>query len=77
MSDKTKVRGHITYDSEYGHVCTCSETLHPYYESGLRTNYFQSAYDNTVRVARDVEPTESGSYWYVCERCGAGGWSGL
>jgi hypothetical protein len=30
-----------------------------------------------MRVNRNVEPTESGSYYYSCSVCGAGGWSGL
>jgi hypothetical protein len=30
-----------------------------------------------VRANRNVEPTESGSYYYSCSVCGAGGWSGL
>lgn len=38
-----------------------------------------SEHGNTVVVDRDVEPTESGSYWYACSRrdCRAAGWSGI
>jgi len=71
MSTQTEC-GRIIYDSEHGHVCTCSQ-------SGI---YFDSdgnayeEYEHTVRVDRDTEPTNSGSWFYVCERCGAGAWSG-
>ena len=65
----TQERGQITYDSEYGHVCTCSRQRHKY---GKPDSYRQ-----TVKVDRNIEPTESGSCWYVCKRCGAGAWSGL
>lgn len=29
-----------------------------------------------MRVVRSIEPTDSGSYYYACAVCGAGGWSG-
>lgn len=61
--------GQITYDHYFGHVCTCAETTPPLSEA--------ATYDNTVKVAREIEPSESGTYWYYCERCGSGGWSGL
>lgn len=65
-------RGQITYDDQHGHVCTCTQAVE-YDEHGEPR---EPSYLPTVAVARDVEPTESGSYWYVCSRCGAGGWSG-
>lgn len=67
------MRGTITYDSEFGHVCTCAATPVDYDNNG---DPIGPAYTHTVKVARDIEPTEGGSYWYVCERCGTGGWSG-
>lgn len=87
--EKTATRGRVTYDCEYGHVCTCTKTTecdgHPsgpfdhagetVYCDGTCSQAFVS-YDETVRVDRAVEPTEGGSYWYVCSRCGAGAWSG-
>lgn len=63
----------ITYDSEQGHVCTCAANPVEYDADGAPA---YPAYEHTVTVARDVAPTEGGSYWYVCGRCGAGGWSG-
>lgn len=63
-------RGSITYDSEYGHVCTCTQRV-----VGHTTMHYE--YKNTVIVDPSVEPTESGSWWYVCEACGAGQWSGM
>ena len=81
MSGKTKVRGQITYDDYFGHVCTCAERVERSNVQGFgdETAYTMErpVYDPTVHVAREIEPTESGSYWYVCERCGAGAWSGL
>lgn len=65
-------RGQITYDDQCGHVCTCTLML----STPLAYEAQRPLYSPTVRVAPDVEPTESGSYWYVCMRCGAGGWSG-
>jgi hypothetical protein len=57
--------GRITYDSEFGHVCTCSYIAET------------EEYRLTVHVDPSVEPTEGGSWWYVCDACGAGAWSGL
>ena len=62
-------RGAILYDGEYGHVCTCTRRT-----VGTVTKHY--AYAPTVHVDRSVEPTESGSWWYACSRCGAGAWSG-
>jgi hypothetical protein len=62
-------RGEITYDGEVGHVCTCTRRV-----VGDTTKHY--VYARTVDVDRSVEPTESGSWWYVCSRCGAGAWSG-
>jgi hypothetical protein len=86
-------RGNVIYDNEHGHVCTCTEMVtrgecdgHPagpfdpmgvtVYCDGTCADLLVS-YENTVHVNRSVEPTESGSYWYDCDRCGAGAWSGL
>lgn len=70
---RSRDRGTITYDDQHGHVCTCSR--------GPDAVGFEGSagptYDRTVDVDRDVAPTESGSWWYVCRRCGAGAWSGL
>ena len=71
MTSKAKVRGTITYVEEYGHVCTCTAFVDDVAYAPHTT------YQNTVSADRSIEPTESGSYWYVCSRCGAGGWSGL
>jgi hypothetical protein len=60
-------RGQITYDDQHGHVCTCTK----------RAVGERDVYRPTVTVDRSIEPTESGSWWYSCSRCGAGGWSGL
>lgn len=64
--------GRITYDAEFGHVCTCTETT--VRDENGEPEY--AAYEPTVRVAQDIAPTESGSWYYVCSKCGAGGWSG-
>ena len=69
----TTRRGQLTYSDEYGHVCTCTEAVE-YDDEGYPSH---TSYLPTVYVAREIEPTESGSWWYCCERCGAGGWSGL
>ena len=62
---------HIRYDEEYGHVCTCTEKVVVDAEGDAHRTY-----EPTVHVVREVEPTESGSWWYACDRCGAGAWSG-
>lgn len=63
-------RGEITYDEQAGgHVCTCTRHV-----VGQTTKHY--AYKPTVAIDPDVEPTESGSWWYVCSRCGAAAWSG-
>lgn len=36
-----------------------------------------SEHGRTMHVAREVEPTASGSVYWVCSVCGGGGWSGL
>ena len=64
-------RGTITYDDRQGHVCSCAER----WRSVLRYEA-EPQYDRTVEVDRSIEPTEGGSYWYACSRCGAGAWSG-
>lgn len=65
-------RGHILYDATFGHVCSCTERT-AYDPLG---NPERPIYENTVQVDRNLAPTESGSYYYVCSRCGAGEWSG-
>lgn len=60
----------ITYDAKYGHACTCTMAVQNVAYAPHKW------YENTVKVDRSVEPTEGGSYWLVCSRCGAGGWSG-
>jgi len=67
-----KVRGEITYDDQYGHVCKCTEAVE-YDEDGYPSH---ASYLPTVKCDRS-SATESGSYVYYCERCGATGWSGL
>lgn len=69
MTSKTKVRGTITYDDYFGHVCTCADVTPDDSEYPV--------YERTVDVVRSVEPTETGSWFYACSRCGASGWSGL
>ncbi len=65
-------RGDITYDDEFGHVCTCTQAV-TYDAEGYPE---RASYLPTVSSDR-ASGTESGSYWYSCSRCGAGGWSGL
>lgn len=86
------MRGSVTYDDQYGHVCSCTRTTeygecegHPagpntpmgetFYCDGS-CNPTHDSYEPTVAVDRSEVPTEGGSYYYVCSRCGAGGWSG-
>jgi hypothetical protein len=66
-------RHEITYSEQFGHVCTCTEAV-TYDDNGYPE---MASYLPTVRVDRDVAPTDSGSWFYRCERCGACGWSGL
>lgn len=68
---KTKER-RVIYDDQFGHVCTCTEAV-TYDADGYPE---QASYLPTVKVDRDTAPTESGSWYYVCSRCGAGAWSG-
>ena len=71
MPSKTKVRGHITYDSYFGHVCTCALL-----EDESERDQI-AVYAATVFVDRTIEATDTGSWYYRCDRCGAGAWSGL
>lgn len=68
--------GEIIYDDQYGHVCTCTQKLMNQVGFEGETAYTYPTYKPTVKVDRNIEPTESGSYWYHCTRCGAGAWSG-
>lgn len=75
----TKVRGKLTYDSYFGHVCTCTarETKLTFAGfEGEQGEHDWTTYEPTVGVDRSIPPTDSGSWYYVCSRCGAGGWSG-
>src|SRR5215831_11964251 len=36
-----------------------------------------TVHGRTMQVDRDTEPSAGGSYYYRCNVCGAGGWSGL
>lgn len=70
-------RGSLTVD-EYGAlVCTCSEERHLAPDAPPSSPPDYISYRRTVGVVRSVEPTESGSYFYRCDRCGASGWSGI
>jgi hypothetical protein len=71
MATKQK-RGEITYSDQFGHVCTCTEAV-TYGAEGYPES---PSYLPTVDADRSVEPTEGGSWYYVCSRCGAGAWSG-
>lgn len=73
MSAKQQKRGSIVYDELHGHVCTCAE-LPPHRDDDGEIAF--PNYRHTVAVDRSVEPTEGGSYYYVCSGCGAGAWSG-
>lgn len=64
----------ITYDDRCGHVCTCAE-LEPIRDTDGEA--VMPDYAPTVHAVREVEPTETGSWLYECERCGATAWSGL
>ncbi|HET6916834.1 MAG TPA: hypothetical protein VFH56_12150 [Acidimicrobiales bacterium] len=68
----TKTKGRVTYDDQFGHVCTCTEKV--YYDDEGFPEYAE--YAPTV-TADPESATETGSYWYSCSRCGAGAWSGL
>jgi len=63
--------GEVIYDSQFGHVCTCTEAV-TYDDEGYPE---PASYLPTVAADR-ASATESGSYWYSCQRCGAGAWSG-
>jgi hypothetical protein len=65
-------RGVVTYDDQYGHVCTCTEVVE-YDDEGYPSH---ATFLPTVEADR-CGATESGSYFYTCQRCGAGAWSGL
>lgn len=73
MSARTRERHAVVYDSEHGHVCTCSE-LEPYRDDSGEA--IAPNYRHTVEVDRSTEPTETGSWLYFCTRCGASAWSG-
>jgi hypothetical protein len=63
---------HLTYSEEHGGlVCTCAAV-----ECADGDGYSHVEYVPTVRCVREVEPTESGSWFYRCSRCGACAWSG-
>jgi hypothetical protein len=64
-------RGEVIYDSEFGHVCKCTEAIE-YDDEGYPSH---ATYQPTVTADRS-SATESGSYFYSCSRCGAGSWSG-
>jgi hypothetical protein len=67
-------RGHLVYDDEGGGlVCTCTQVV-TLDDDGSPEHV---EFDPTVQIDRSVEPTESGSWWFVCTRCGAAGWSGV
>jgi hypothetical protein len=72
MAARATQRGTVTYDDHFGHVCTCTEGVE-YDADGYPS---RATYLPTVKADRNIAPTESGSYFYVCERCGAGAWSG-
>lgn len=79
MSGKTKVRGHITYDNYFGHVCTCTAKQTKLGFAGFegeRGEHDWTTYERTVECDRS-SGTESGSFAYHCTRCGATAWSGL
>jgi hypothetical protein len=69
---KAEKHGKIRYDDQYGHVCTCTEKV----VRDQDGNPDHPTYKPTVKADRNIEPTDSGSYWYFCTRCGAGAWSG-
>lgn len=89
MTTTQIIRGEVLYDAEWGHVCTCTKSAvcggHPasvygpdgedfYCDGSCSASYPE--YGNTIEVDRWIEPTNSGSYYYRCSRCGASGWSG-
>ena len=73
MNTHSTRRGTLTYSDEHGNVCSCTEAV-TYDDDGYPEH---ASYLPTVKRVRSVEPTETGSYYYACERCGASGWSGL
>ncbi len=76
MATKTRVRGQITYDNYFGHVCTCTARDVEGHDADGNAVAVFTEYEPTVSADRD-SATETGSYWYSCSRCGAGAWSGL
>ena len=73
MSAARATRGTIVYDNQCGHICTCTAAS----EYDKQGNPLPTSYLPTVSVDRDTRPTDSGSWFYVCDRCGAGAWSGV
>lgn len=73
MTQTKQKRGDITYDDQFGIVCTCTEAV-TYDDEGYPE---RASYLPTVKADRSIAPTESGSWFYVCDRCGSGAWSGL
>lgn len=63
-------RGEVIFDSYFGHVCTCTAHRHSTW-SDQRDDY-----ERTV-VSDPSSGTESGTFTYRCERCGASTRSGL
>ena len=67
----------ITYDVDYGHVCLCAASVVDIHDE--KTGEVVESvmtYEFTVEADPDTEPTQSGSWFYICKRCGANGWSG-
>jgi len=64
--------GEITYDEHFGHVCTCTRKI--VRDRDGEADYY--SYELTVKLDESREPTESGSWRYVCSLCGSSAWSG-
>lgn len=73
MSSTVKIRGKLMYDDySASMVCTCTETVYRDDDD----DPIHADYEDTVTADKN-SGTESGSYWYTCQKCGAAGWSGL
>lgn len=68
----THKHGRLVNDSQAGLVCTCTAAAVDD-DSATPASFL---YVPTVAVDRDTAPTASGSWLYVCSKCGATAWSG-
>lgn len=71
MSERIK-RGVLVYDEMHGMVC------HGGHPDTICSRHLRTVTaDGAVTYTLHAQPTESGSYLYVCPDCGASAWSGV